>query len=198
MHCFWPFSKMHKVRWFHFAFNYLLYRHIRRILLKKMRLLCFSQAQWKAQAIACLIALPLLCFNATLIRLGSSKKNLEILKALQLKKVWSKKNLKKSYAYLRIYPLVWSHSFLHISTFCTSFCTICQNFPKKRRPLPSPKRGLFAEPSPMVYMLYGSTPPLPPLWPRDVTSVHWREEKTGRMRFWLRVFAIIAFFYWNK
>ena len=42
----------------------------------------------------------------TLIRLGSSKKNLEILKALQLKKVWSKKNLKKSYAYPRIYPLV--------------------------------------------------------------------------------------------
>jgi hypothetical protein len=33
---------------------------------------------------------------------------------------------------------------------------------------------------------------LPPT--RDVTSDHWREEKTARMRFSLRVFAIIAFF----
>ena len=48
--------------------------------------------------------------NLSLIRPGSSKKNLEILKALQIKKVWSKKNWKKSYAYLRIYSFKWYHS----------------------------------------------------------------------------------------
>jgi hypothetical protein len=57
VHCFWPFSKMHKVRRFHFALTIYFYRQIRRILLKKMQLLfALSQAQWKAQAIACLIA----------------------------------------------------------------------------------------------------------------------------------------------
>jgi hypothetical protein len=53
----------------------------------------------------------------------------------------------------------------------------------------------ITDPSPERYMLSGSTPPLPPLWPRDVTSVHWREEKTARMRFSLCVFTITAFFY---
>ena len=62
---------MHKVRLFHFTFDCLFYRHIRRILLMKNATALLSQAQWTAQAIACLIALLLPCFNVQINASGS-------------------------------------------------------------------------------------------------------------------------------